>query len=50
MDLAFADAELVTEGENLDLKCGMGLPAEDKEVEQQADDGVEEAQYHGQGS
>ena len=34
MDLAFEDAELVAEGENLDLKCGFGLPAEDKEIEQ----------------
>jgi len=50
MDLAFEDAELVAEGENLDLKCGFGLPAEDKEVEHRADDGVEEAQDHGQGS
>ena len=50
MDLAFEDAELVAEGENLDLKCGFRLLAEDKEVEQEADDGVEEAQDHGQGS
>jgi len=50
MDMAFEDAELVAEGENLDLKCGFGLPAEDKEVEHRADDGVEEAQDHGQGS
>ena len=50
MDLAFEDAELVAEGENLDLKCGFRLPAEDKEIEQRADDGVEEAQDHGQGS
>lgn len=34
MDLAFKDAELVAQSENLDLKCGFGLPAEDKEVEQ----------------
>ncbi len=38
MDLAFEDAELVAEGENLDLERGFGLPAEDKEVEQGADD------------
>ena len=50
MDLAFEDAELVAKGENLDLKCGFGLPAEDKEIEQRADGGVEEAQDHGQGS
>jgi hypothetical protein len=50
MDLAFEDADLVAEGQNLDLECGFGLPAEDKEVEQGADDGVEEAQDHGQGS
>jgi hypothetical protein len=40
----------VAEGQNLDLECGFGLPAADKEVEQGADDGVEEAQDHGQGS
>jgi hypothetical protein len=50
MDLAFDDAELVAEGENLDLECGFGLPAEDKEIEQRADDGVEETQDHEQGS
>ena len=50
MDLALEDAELVADGENLDLQCGFGLPAEDKEIEQRADDGVKEAQDHGQGS
>ena len=50
MDLAFEDAELVAECENLDLKCGFGLPAENEEIEQRADGGVEEAQDHGQGS
>jgi hypothetical protein len=50
MELAFEDAELVAEGENLDLERGFGLPAEDKEVEHRADDGVNEAQDHGQGS
>ena len=50
MDLAFEDAELVAEGQNLDLERGFGLPAEDKEVEQGADDGVKEDQDHGQGS
>jgi len=48
MDLAFEDAELMAKGENLDLKCG--LLAEDKEIEQRADDGVEEAQGPGHGS
>jgi hypothetical protein len=38
MDLAFEDAELVAEGENLELERCFGLPAEDKEVEQGADD------------
>lgn len=41
--------ELVVECENLDLKCGLSLPAEDKEIEQGADDGVEDAQDHGAG-
>jgi len=31
------DAELVAKG-GMGLKCGIGLPAEDKEVEQEADD------------
>lgn len=38
MDLAFEDTELVAEGENLDLERGFGLPAEEKEVEQGADE------------
>ncbi len=42
MDLTLQDEELVAEGENLDLKCGLALPARDKEVEQEADDGVAE--------
>jgi hypothetical protein len=50
MDLAFEEAELVAERENLDLECGFALPAEDKKVKQGADDGVQEAQDHGQGS
>jgi hypothetical protein len=50
MDLAFEDAELVAEGENLDLKCGFRFPAVDKEIEQRADDEVAKAQDHGQGS
>ena len=50
MDLAFQDAELVAEDENLDLKCGLGLPAENEEAEQEADDGVVEAQDHRKGS
>jgi hypothetical protein len=50
MDLAFEDAELVAEGKNLDLECGFGLSAEDKEIEQRADDGVKQAQDHGRGS
>jgi hypothetical protein len=50
MDLAFEDAELVAEGKNLDLECGFGLSAENKEIEQRADDGVKQAQDHGRGS
>ena len=49
-DLTFEDAELVAEGEHLDLERGVGLPAEDQEVEQGADDRVEETQDHGSGS
>ncbi len=37
----------MAEGEDLDLEWGFDLPAEDKKVEQRADDGVEEAQDHG---
>ncbi len=50
MDLAFEDADLVAEGENLDLECGFLLSAEDKEIEQRANDGVKQAQDHGRGS
>jgi hypothetical protein len=50
MDLTFEDPELVTEGENLDLERGLALPAEDEEVEQGADDGVDEGQDHRLGS
>lgn len=32
------DAEPVAEGQNLDLKCGFGLLAEDMEVEHEGDD------------
>jgi hypothetical protein len=46
-DLAFEDTELVAKGEDLDLEGGFGLPAEDEEFEQGADDGVEETQEHG---
>ncbi len=50
MDLAFEDAELVAEGQDLDLECGLCLPAADEEIEQGADDRVDEAQDHGVGS
>ncbi len=36
--------------DELGHKRGLGLPAEDEEVEQGADDGVEETQDHGVGS
>ena len=46
-DLALEDAELVAEGENFDLERGLGLPAEDNEVEQRADEGVDGTRDHG---
>jgi hypothetical protein len=50
MDLAFEDTELVTEGENLDLERGLALPAEAEQIDQEADDGVREAEDHEVGS
>jgi hypothetical protein len=50
VDLSLEDAEPVAEGENLDLERCIALLAEDNEVEQGADKGVEEAQDHGFGS
>ena len=49
-DLAFEDAELMAECKNLDLERGIGLPGEDEEIEQAADDRVEDIQNHGVGS
>jgi len=46
-DLAFQDAELMAEGENLDLKIGLGPLALDQELEEEADDAVQEGQKHG---
>ena len=50
MDLAFEDPELLTEGENLDLERGLALAAEDEQIDQEADDGVDEAEDHEVGS
>jgi hypothetical protein len=47
MDLAFEDAELVTKGENLGPDGAVGLAAEDEEVEEGPDEGVEEPEDHG---
>jgi hypothetical protein len=48
-DLALEDAELMAEGEDLDLEGGIALQANEKEVDQGADEGVEEIQDHGLG-
>ena len=50
MDLPFEDAELVTEGENLDLERGPGFPAADEQIEEGADEAVDEAEDHEVGS
>jgi hypothetical protein len=50
MDLPFEDTELLTEGENLDLERGLALAAEDEQIDQEADDGVDEAEDHEVGS
>jgi hypothetical protein len=49
-DLALEDAELVAEGEDLDLEDGIALHANQKEVDQGADDRIQETQDHGLGS
>jgi hypothetical protein len=36
----------VTEGENLDLERGLALPAADEQIEEGADEGVDEAEDH----
>jgi hypothetical protein len=50
MDRAFEDPELVTEGDNLDLERGLAHPAEDERIDQEVDDGVDEAEDHEVGS
>ena len=50
MDLAFEDAELGGAEREPRSELRLRSPAEDKEVDQRADDGVEEAQDHGPGS
>jgi hypothetical protein len=46
-DLAFQATELMAQCENLDPEVGLGLLALDQEVEEEADDAVQEAQKHG---
>jgi hypothetical protein len=38
--LAFEDAELVAEGEDLSAESGVGVTADDQDLEQEADDGL----------
>ena len=46
VDLALEDAELVTKGENLDTELGIGVTAEDPDLEEDADDEVGEGAEH----
>ena len=46
VNLAFEDMQMVTKSENLDLKRGVRLPAEDAGIEQRPDQGVEQSQKH----
>jgi hypothetical protein len=45
-DLAFEDAELVAEGEDLGAEPGIGMVADDQDLEEEADDGVGEGAEH----
>jgi len=38
--LAFEDAELVAEGEDLSAESGVGVTSDDQDLDQEADDGV----------
>jgi len=49
-DVALEDADLMAEGENLDLEGGLAPLAKEEELDQGADDGVEETKDHGLGS
>lgn len=40
VDLALEEAELVAEGENLGTELGVGVTAEDQDLEEESDDGV----------
>jgi hypothetical protein len=44
--LALEDAELVTEGEDLSAESGVGVSAEDQDLEQEADEGTGEGAQH----
>jgi hypothetical protein len=46
-DLALKDAELVTEGENLDAERVVRLAALDENIEEEANQGVEDSEEHG---
>lgn len=45
-DLALEDAELVTKGEDLGAELGVGVAADDQDLEEEADDGVGEGPEH----
>ncbi len=45
-DLAFEDAKLIAEGEDLSAESGVGVAADDQDLEQEADDGVGEGAEH----
>ncbi len=47
VELAFEDAELMAEGQNLDPELGLGLPALDEELEEESDEAVQEGKTHG---
>jgi hypothetical protein len=48
--MALEDAELMAQCKDLDPERGISLPGEDEEIEQGANDRVEETQNHGVGS
>jgi hypothetical protein len=45
---ASEDEQLLAEGEKFEIAIGGGAAAKDEEVDQQAEDGIEEGQQHGQ--
>ena len=48
MELSLEDEQLLAEDEKVEIAIYGGAAAEDEEVDQQAKEGIEEGQQHGQ--